>query len=122
MDGDLKRSTDQVATIVQRGRAAILWSQRELSRRSSVPQSRISLIERARADLRLSELDRLCAALGVRYWFGAELMNVLGPRVSDAVHSRCSAYVQRRMVAKTWAVQREVEVGGGRYRGWIDLL
>src|SRR5215213_4678894 len=41
------------------------WSQRELSRRSGVTQSRISAIERAvLPTVRLEEIDRLYAAMG----------------------------------------------------------
>ena len=41
---------------------------------------------------------------------------------ADAVHARCSAYVQRRLEASDWQVLREVEIGGDRSRGWIDLV
>jgi hypothetical protein len=44
------------------------------------------------------------------------------PRQVDLVHARCSAYVGRRLMARGWLVAREVEVGDGRSRGWIDLL
>ena len=38
------------------------------------------------------------------------------------MHARCIAYVARRLRACGWDVRFEVEVGTGRYRGWIDLL
>ncbi|GAC1670134.1 MAG: hypothetical protein NVS9B8_13310 [Candidatus Limnocylindrales bacterium] len=38
------------------------------------------------------------------------------------VHACCLAYVGRRLRRLGWDVRFEVEVGSGRFRGWIDLL
>jgi transcriptional regulator with XRE-family HTH domain len=113
---------DVVGETVRVTRIDAAWSQRELSRRSSVSQAQISRIERGRCrDLQFSILDRLFVALGIRYWLGLE-----GPRLtrlpSDFVHGRCSAYAGRRLASDGWLVEREVEVGGDRARGWIDIL
>ena len=113
---------DVVGGTVCTARANIGWSQRELSRRSGVPQAQICRIERGRVrDVRISEVDRLFKALGVRYWLGTEAPHVAG-RQSDLVHARCSAYVERRLGGSGWLVEREVEIGGDRSRGWIDIL
>jgi transcriptional regulator with XRE-family HTH domain len=111
-----------VAGIVRTARMACAMTQRELSRRSGVSQSRISRIENLRThDIALSEIDALLVALGVRYWLGTE-----APRVTrssrDLVHGWCAAYVTRRLVAAGWLVEREVEIGGDRWKGWIDVL
>lgn len=50
------------------------------------------------------------------------LVLVTGPTTRDAVHARCSAYIQRRLEADGWKVLREVQVSDGRLRGWVDLV
>ena len=113
---------DVVGVTVRTARLASGWSQRELSRRSRVPQAQICRIERGRVrDLRISDLDRLLVALGVRYWLGTEAPHI-ARQPSDLVHAQCSAYVGRRLDGSGWLVEREVEIGGDRSRGWIDIL
>ena len=119
-------SLDDLFGLIARGarqtRLRLALSQRELSRRSSVPQSLISRIERGVArDVRLSAIDKLFASMGVRYHLTID-PPFIEPRQVDLVHSRCSAYSGRRLAAAGWLVAREVEVGDGRSRGWIDLL
>jgi transcriptional regulator with XRE-family HTH domain len=98
------------------------WSQRELSRRSGVSQAQICRVERGQGrDLLISVLDRLFVALGIRYWLGTELPRLTRPQ-SDHVHARTSAYATRRLQSSGWLVEREVEIGGDRSRGWIDIL
>jgi hypothetical protein len=43
-------------------------------------------------------------------------------RQRDAGHLRCATYGARRLELDGWLVATEVEVGGDRSRGWIDLL
>ncbi len=113
---------EDVGRTVRTSRRGVGWSQRELSRRSGVPQAQICRIERGRVrDLRIGEIDGLFVALGVRYWLGIE-PPILTPRPADIVHARCSTHVTRRLLARGWKVEREVEVGGDRSRGWIDVL
>jgi hypothetical protein len=40
----------------------------------------------------------------------------------DLVHARCCGHSARRLGRFGWEVQQEVEIGTGRYRGWIDIL
>src|SRR4051812_30371122 len=113
----------QVASTVIDGRSAAAISQRELSRRSGVPQSRISSIERGQAGwIRSDDLDRLLVALETEYWLGTRQLTLIRPRQTDLVHARCSAHVQRRLGRDGWLVAREVEIRSGRSSGWIDLL
>jgi transcriptional regulator with XRE-family HTH domain len=112
-----------VGDVVRTTRIRFAWSQRELSRRSGVPQSQISELERSRiTDMRLSDLVRILSSLGVRYRL------ILDPPITerrspgDLVHAWCSAHVERRLVGFGWRVAREVEIGGDRSRGWIDVL
>lgn len=114
---------ERAGLVVRTERRAIGWTQRELARRSGVPQSRISLIERRLArTVRSDEVDRLLTVLGVEYWLGARGPAHLDLRPSDLLHAKCSAYADRRLRAAGWQVAREVEIGGPRSRGWIDLL
>jgi transcriptional regulator with XRE-family HTH domain len=116
------RVLQDVGRTVHDVRVSLGWSQRELARRSGVSQSRISRIERGRLiDLPISVIDRLFVTLGVRYWIGTERPQVARPP-ADHVHARCSGFVARRLVTHGWLVEREVEVGGDRSRGWIDIL
>jgi transcriptional regulator with XRE-family HTH domain len=105
-------------------RTAIRWSQRELSRRTGIPQSTISRIERGRlADPPLATVEVLVAALGGRLRIEVDAP-YLGERRSqhDPAHARMSGYVARRLEVARWRIASEVEVGGNRSRGWIDLL
>ena len=86
-------------------------------------QSQISLLERRRlVDIRLSEVGRLLATMGIRYRLVLEPTIHEPRRLSDLIHARCSAHVGRRLAAAGWQVEREVEIGSDRSRGWIDLL
>lgn len=105
-------------------RTTIRWSQRELSRRSGVPQSMISRIERARLnDPPLATIAVLIEAMGGHLRIKVD-PPFLGDRRRqlDPVHSRMSGFVARRLETRGWRVATEVEVGGNRSRGWIDLL
>jgi transcriptional regulator with XRE-family HTH domain len=118
-----QRLINVVAVTVRSSRSRFDWSQRELSRRSSVSQSRISSLERGHIrTLRVTEMDRLLSVLGVRYWLNVEPTSVVVERQRDLVHARCSVHVANRLEAAGWLVQREVEIGDGRSRGWIDIL
>jgi len=105
-------------------RTNLRWPQRELSRRSGIPQSTISKLERSRlADPPLATLALLIEVMGGRFRIDLDAP-ILGDRRGqvDPAHVRMSGYVCRRLEAKGWSVATEVEVGDGRSRGWIDLL
>lgn len=105
-------------------RSAMRWSQRELSRRSGVQQSMISRIEGAKlTDPPLATIAVLIETMGGRLRIEVDAP-FLGERRQqlDAVHSRMSGFVARRLESRGWRVATEVEVGGNRARGWIDLL
>jgi transcriptional regulator with XRE-family HTH domain len=118
----LQRLLQDLGRTVRDVRVSLRWSQSELAQRSGVSHSRISRIERGIiSNLRIAVIDRLFVTLGVRYWVGTETPNVVRPP-ADQVHARCSAYSARRLVGHGLQVEREVEVGGDRSRGWIDVL
>lgn len=108
---------------VRETRKRLGWSQHELSRRTGIAQSRISRLERAMLpSVRLAEVDRLLAAMGVRYRVALDPPWIDERPQADFLHARCVAYVARRLTSAGWVVAREVKVDGGRTRGWIDVL
>jgi transcriptional regulator with XRE-family HTH domain len=104
-------------------RLALGWTQRTLAQKAGVSQSWICDVERGRCpEASLETIDRLLAAMGGRLIFQVNAPYLATPRQRDLVHARCSAYVARRLARAGWRVAREVEVGGDRSRGWIDIL
>lgn len=105
-------------------RMAIGWSQADLARRARMSQPTVSAVERGRVgDVTFETAWRLLVALGARASLAIE-PPYLGDRTrqTDAAHARCTSHVGRRLERAGWLVAREVEVGGGRSRGWIDVL
>lgn len=87
-------------------------------------QSMVCRIERGSVqDLTFRTAAALLEAMGARLIIGVEAP-YLGDRARqrDAGHVRLSACVVRRLRAQGWDVRTEVEVGGDRSRGWIDVL
>ena len=71
----------------------------------------------------LDATERMFEALGVRAQLHVELPVVDGDRRQiDAVHAWACAHVGRRLTSLGWNVRHEVEIGVGRFRGWIDVL
>jgi hypothetical protein len=84
----------------------------------------VSAIENGRvSDLTFSRAERLFEAMGARLVITVDAP-FLGDRQRqrEPAHSRCSAHVVSRLRRAGWQVATEVEVGGDRSRGWIDLL
>jgi hypothetical protein len=82
----------------------------------------ICRIERGQlGDVRVGVMHRLFEVLAIRYRLDTELPNWQRPQ-RDFVHARCVAYASRRLSSAGWLVDREVEVGGDRSHGWIDIL
>jgi hypothetical protein len=87
-------------------------------------QSEISRIERGRVtDLTLATAERLLGAMGGRLVISIEAPLLTDrQRQKEPAHSRCSAHVASRLRRAGWQVATEVEIGGDRSRGWIDVL
>jgi len=105
-------------------RTTIGWSQRELGRRARLSQAMVCAIERGDVgELTFATADRLLTALGARL-----VINVDAPflgdrrRQRDPAHARLATHVAGRLRRAGWEVRTEVEVGGDRSRGWIDVL
>lgn len=68
-------------------------------------------------------VDAVLGELGIRLSTNqAALALADRQRQRDLVHARCCGYAGRHLTRYGWEVRHEVEVGGGRTRGWIDLL
>lgn len=78
--------------------------------------------ERVR-DLTFRTADRLLAAMGARLVIGVDAPYLADrQRQVEPAHARCSAHVEARLRRQGWETRREVEVGGDRSRGWIDVV
>jgi transcriptional regulator with XRE-family HTH domain len=105
-------------------RRALGWTQKELGRRADVSQSFVSAVENARVgDLTFASATRLLEAMGAQLDVGVSAP-FLGDRERqrDPAHARCTAYVAARLNRSGWETRTEVEIGGDRSRGWIDVL
>jgi transcriptional regulator with XRE-family HTH domain len=113
-----------VAEVIRDACRALGWSQRELSRRSGVPQTAISRMLRGRLDsVDLDQLARIGVAVGarVRLVVDAPFLSDRA-RQRDVVHARCIGYVATRLRLAGWMVATEIEIRGSRGSGWIDVL
>jgi transcriptional regulator with XRE-family HTH domain len=100
------------------------WTQEELGRRAGTSQGMVSAVEHAQlGDMTFSRAERLLAAMGARLVISVDAP-FLGDRLRqrDPAHARCSTHVASRLRRAGWQVATEVEVGGDRSRGWIDVL
>ena len=99
------------------------WSQRELAIRLGSNQSAVRrLMSGGRSiDVRLATAALDC--LGIRLSLDANPIGLRGrAEQRDLVHAHCCGFVIRQLVRRGWQVRAEVEIGDGRFRGWIDLL
>lgn len=105
-------------------RTAVGWSQDELGRRAGVSQPLVSLVEHGRlAGLTFATADRLVQAMGGRLVVGLEAPQLEDrKRQREPVHARLVAAVATRLTADGWIAATEVEVGGDRSRGWMDVF
>jgi len=119
MAGSIQR---QFADLCRSTRVGLDVTQAQLSKAVGVSRPVISATECGRADPTLGLVERISRALGLELELVARPPVAVGIRQRDLVHSRCSAYVHRRLEATGLICQREVEVAGGRSHGWIDIL
>jgi transcriptional regulator with XRE-family HTH domain len=120
----VQKAIFDIAGAVRELRTALGWSQAELARRAGASQSVVSRIESGKlAGLSFAAATRLLEAMGGRLLVDVD-RPYLGQRrlQRDAAHVRCVGHVARRLERAGWYVAREVEVGGDRSRGWIDVL
>ena len=71
----------------------------------------------------LEATESLFEALGIGATLNTALPIVDGPPPqADAVHAWLCGYVGRRLTSAGFDVRHEVEIGNGRFRGWIDVM
>jgi transcriptional regulator with XRE-family HTH domain len=98
-------------------------TQQQVADRVGVSRSYIAKVEAGGIDPDLSMTERIAEALGLQVQLVTRPpIFPAGGRVLDAVHARCSAYVDRRLRNLGFETAREVEIVHGRSHGWIDLL
>jgi len=105
-------------------RRALRWSQAELAARAGVSQAWISRVEGGKLEqLTIAGSARILAAMGARLSIDVDAP-YLGDRrqQQDPAHARLSARVALLLRRAGWSVETEVEIGGDRSRGWIDIL
>lgn len=120
-----ERATSRVtlARACRDGRQALGLSQSAVAAKVGVARSYIAAIERGQANPSLDVIIRLARALGLELELALRSPVIVGDRRQrDAVHARCSGYVDRRLQGAGWETAREVAIVDGRWRGWIDLL
>jgi transcriptional regulator with XRE-family HTH domain len=114
----------RIGATVRATRQVVGWSERELAVRLGTSQSAIQRLETGRqrfVDVRLA--TAALKLLGIRMELDGSTLGLAGRREQrDFVHARCCGQVARRLGGNGWDVRQEVDVGTGRYRGWIDLL
>lgn len=114
----------RIGSVIRSTREEAGWSQRELARRLQSSQAALQRLESGRAkyiDVNLA--NAAFRLLGIRASFDARTLGLANRREQrDLVHARCGAHACRRLARDGWDAHLEVEVGSGRYRGWIDLL
>jgi transcriptional regulator with XRE-family HTH domain len=113
-----------IALAVAELRQTLGWTQAELGRRAHVSQSFVSRVEHALLpDLSFVDATRLLEVMGARLTVGVSAPFLADRELQrDPAHARCSSYVAARLKQDGWLTATEVEVGGDRSRGWIDLL
>lgn len=114
----------QVGAIIRATRLEHGWSQDTLAARVRTSQSTIARLESGQlAFLDATLVSRVFAVLGIRSAFDARTLGLASRREQrDVVHAACEAHVARRLGAAGWEPRLELEIGSGRWRGWIDLL
>jgi putative transcriptional regulator len=121
LDRALPRVT--LARACRDGRLALGLTQSAVAAKVGVARSYVAGIEHGRANPSLDVIVRLAGALGLELDLILRSPVIVGDRRQrDAVHARCSGYVDRRLRGAGWRTAREVAIVDGRWRGWIDLL
>lgn len=105
-------------------RVALGWTQRELASKAGVSQAWLSRFENGRIrELTFERVERVVTVMGARLVVGVDAPILSDRRDQrDPAHSRVTEHVAGKLRRAGWLVATEVEVGGDRSRGWIDIL
>jgi transcriptional regulator with XRE-family HTH domain len=113
----------RIGAIVRTGREEQRWTKTNLGERSGISRQMVAALESGKANPSLDVIGALLEALDIEVDVVARgPVQVAASGPADAAHAICSAYVQRRLVAAGWQVEREVRITDRRYLGWIDIL
>lgn len=109
---------------VSRLRETVGWTQRELASRANTSQAAVWRVENGQGgEATLAAAFRMLEALGAEFALAIRAPLLADrERQRDAAHATASGYVGRRLDSMGWQVAQEVEIGSGRWRGWIDIL
>jgi transcriptional regulator with XRE-family HTH domain len=120
----VSQSVRTIAFAVADLRHALDWTQADLGERAGFSQSFVSLVEHmCISDLTFESATRLLEAMGARLTVAVSAPFLADRELQrDPAHARCSTYVTARLKRDGWLTATEVEVGGDRSRGWIDIL
>lgn len=105
-------------------RRTLGWTQKELAGRAGVSQTLVSAVERGvLAEVPLRTVERAATAMGARVVARLDVPFLADrSHQRDAAHARCVAFVADRLGRAGWRTTVEVQIGGDRARGWIDVL
>jgi transcriptional regulator with XRE-family HTH domain len=122
-DAVIRLMLRDIGAAVLSARTARGWSQRRLGTEAGISQTMISAIERAALpDLPLPTAISVLLAADIEFELRLVPPQRARPIVRDRAHARCVAYVARRLARAGFRVATEVEIGQGRWRGFIDVL
>jgi hypothetical protein len=94
-----------------------------LAQRLGTNQSAVRRLQSGGATIDARLATAALDLLGIRLTIDANPIGLAGRREQhDFVHARCCGYVARQLKQRGWDVRTEVEIGEGRFRGWIDIL
>ena len=123
VDRATRRMLDQVGSTVRNARAQRRWTQRQLGRASGCSHAVIGRIERgSMPDLSFRTTLRVLRALSIEPELRLVAPRIEAPPLRDRAHARCVGAVGRRLARAGYEVSTEVEVGSGRWRGFIDVI
>jgi len=123
VDRVTRQLLDYIGRTIRSARLARRWSQRRLAALSGCSQSEISRVERgAIVDLTIRRATRILRALGVEPELNLAVPRIETASQKDRAHARCVGAVARRLVKAGFVIATEVEVGGPRWRGFVDVL
>lgn len=114
----------RIGSAIRGARIGLGWSEREFARRLGSNQAAVQRLERgAQRHLDVDLATRAIELVGIRVELTANA-RLLGHRnrQRDAVHASCVGYVARELRRRGWDVRVELEIGGRRPLGWIDVV
>jgi transcriptional regulator with XRE-family HTH domain len=111
----------RVGAAARRARRTIGWSTLEVARRAGCSPTTVTRLERDGGGVAIATVGRILDVLGARIEIDPPR---LGSRIDqqDAAHAICIDHQVRRFGLAGYLAATEVEIGGGRTRGWIDLV